>query len=105
VPRFVNYKKGCTRLTAASDKVYQLLANGWWFSPASSTTKTGRHEMAEILLKVALNTKNKKKNQPHEIVENKMVSIRLRTIEYDNCEVECTLFVIYKAGREPTQYW
>jgi hypothetical protein len=47
---------------AASDKVYQLLANGWWFSPgtpASSTTKTGRHEIAEILLKVALNTKNK----------------------------------------------
>jgi hypothetical protein len=40
-----------------------LLANGWWFSPASSTTKTGRHEIAEILLKVALNTKNKNKNQ------------------------------------------
>jgi hypothetical protein len=51
VPRFVNYKKGCTRLAAASDKVYQLLANGWWFSPASSTTKTGHHEIAEILLK------------------------------------------------------
>jgi hypothetical protein len=49
VPRFVNYKKGCTRLAAASDKVYQLLANGWWFSPASSTTKTGRYEIAEIL--------------------------------------------------------
>jgi hypothetical protein len=32
-----------------------------WFSPgtpASSTTKTGRHDIAEILLKVALNTKN-----------------------------------------------
>jgi hypothetical protein len=28
-----------------------------WFSPASSTTKTGRHDIAEILLKVALNTK------------------------------------------------
>jgi hypothetical protein len=31
-----------------------------WFSPgtpASSTTKTGRHYIAEILLKVALNTK------------------------------------------------
>jgi hypothetical protein len=44
-----------------SDKVYQLLAHGRWFSPgtpASSTTKTGRHEIAEILLKVALNTKN-----------------------------------------------
>jgi hypothetical protein len=34
-----------------------LLAHGWWFSPgspASSTTKTGRHDIAEILLKVAL---------------------------------------------------
>jgi hypothetical protein len=27
-------------------------------SSASSTTKTGRHDIAEILLKVALNTKN-----------------------------------------------
>jgi hypothetical protein len=37
-----------------------LLAQGRWFSagtPASSTTKTGRHDIAEILLKVALNTK------------------------------------------------
>ena len=45
---FVNYKKGCTRL--ASDKVYQLLAHGQWFSPgtlASSITKTGRHNIAE----------------------------------------------------------
>jgi hypothetical protein len=60
-PVFVNYKKGCTRLPAASDTVYQLLAHGWWFSPgtpSSSTTKTGRHDMAEILPKVALNTKN-----------------------------------------------
>jgi hypothetical protein len=63
-PGFVNYKKGCTRLAAASDKVYQLLAHGRWFSPgtpASSTTKTGRYDIAEILLKVVLNTKNKKK--------------------------------------------
>jgi hypothetical protein len=36
------------------DNVYQLLAQGQWFSPASSTTKTGRHAIAEILLKVAL---------------------------------------------------
>jgi hypothetical protein len=59
---FVYYKKGCTRLAAASDKVHQLLAHGQWFSPstpASSTTKTGRHDIAEILLKVALSTKNK----------------------------------------------
>jgi hypothetical protein len=61
VPGFVNYKKGCTQLAATSDKVYQLLAHGRWFSPgtpASSTTKTGRHDIAEILLKVVLNTKN-----------------------------------------------
>ena len=32
-------------------------------TPASSTTKTGRHDIAEILLKVALNTKNQ--NQLH----------------------------------------
>jgi hypothetical protein len=54
-------KKGCTRLT--SDKVYQLLAHGQWFSPASSTTKTSQHDIAEILLKVALNTKNQSINQ------------------------------------------
>jgi hypothetical protein len=61
VPGFVYYKKGCTRFGATSDQVYQLLAHVWWFSPgtpASSTTKTGRHDIAEILLKVALNTKN-----------------------------------------------
>jgi hypothetical protein len=31
-----------------------VLAHDRWFSPASSTTKTGRHDIAEILLKVAL---------------------------------------------------
>jgi hypothetical protein len=49
-----------TRLATASDKVYQYLAHGRWFSPgtsASSTTKTFRHDIAEILLKVALNIK------------------------------------------------
>jgi len=62
VPGFVNYKKGCTRFAAASDKVYQLLAHGRWFSPgtpAFSTTKTGRHDIAEILLKVPLSTINR----------------------------------------------
>jgi hypothetical protein len=44
-------------VTAASDKVYQLLFHGRGFSPGtpvSSTTKTCRHDIAEILLKVAL---------------------------------------------------
>jgi hypothetical protein len=54
MPGFVNYKKGCTRLAAASDKVYQLLAHGWWFSSgtlASSTTKTSHHDIAESGIK------------------------------------------------------
>jgi hypothetical protein len=45
--RFCKLQKGCTRLAAVSDKAYQLLAHGRWFSPgtpASSTTKTGRHD-------------------------------------------------------------
>ena len=57
-PGFVN--KGCTQLAVASDKVYQLFVHGRWFSPgtpASSTSKTGRHDIAEILQKVELNTK------------------------------------------------
>ena len=61
-PRLCKLQKGCTRLAAASDKAYQLLVHGRWFypgTPASSTTKTGRHYIAEILLKGALNTKNK----------------------------------------------
>jgi hypothetical protein len=61
VPGFVNYKKGRTRLAAASDKVYQLLAHGRGFSvgtPASSTTKTDCHDIVEILLKMVLSTKN-----------------------------------------------
>ena len=57
-PRFVNNKKGCTRLAIASDKVCQLPAQGRRFppgTPASSATKTDCHDIAEILLKVALN--------------------------------------------------
>jgi hypothetical protein len=59
--RLCKLQKRCSRLAAASDKIYQLLAHGRWFSPgtpASSTTKTGRHDIAEILLKVVLNTIN-----------------------------------------------
>jgi hypothetical protein len=56
-----NVKLAGFGFAAASDKVYQLLAHGRCFSQgtlASSTTKTGRHDIAEILLKVELNTKN-----------------------------------------------
>jgi hypothetical protein len=43
-----------------------LLAHGRWFSPstpASSTTKTGRHDIAEILLKEALKHQKSKSNR------------------------------------------
>jgi hypothetical protein len=64
-----NYKKGCTRLATASDKVYQLFSHGWRFSlgtSASSTTKTGCHDIAEILLKVVL------KHQKSKSIDKKM---------------------------------
>jgi len=60
-PGFVNYTKG---LAVVSVKAYQLLAHGRWFSagtPASSITTVGRHDIAEILLKVAI--KHQKSNQ------------------------------------------
>ena len=47
--------------TKLCDKVSQWLLAGWWFSPGtpvSSTNKTDHHDIAEILLKVALNTIN-----------------------------------------------
>jgi hypothetical protein len=61
-----------------------LLAHGRWFSPgtlASSTTKTGHHDIAEILLK-------------HQKSKSKSENI-----------YSYTFFVIYKAGHEPTLYW
>ena len=63
--RLCKLQKGCTRFAAGSVKVYQLLADGRWFSPASSTTKTGGHDIAEILQKVAL--KHQKSNQINSI--------------------------------------
>jgi hypothetical protein len=66
--RLCKLQKGCTRHAATGDKVYQLLAHGWWFfpgTPASSTTKTGRHDIVEILLKVALNTINQIRSSNH----------------------------------------
>jgi len=47
------------RCTTLCDKVCQWPPTGRWFSPCppvSSTNKTDRHDIAEILLKVALNT-------------------------------------------------
>ena len=59
--RLCRLQKGCTRLATTSDKVYQLFAHSRRFSPgtpASSNNKTDRHDIAEILLQMTLNTKN-----------------------------------------------
>jgi hypothetical protein len=48
---FTNIISSSRFYATASDKDYQLLADGWWFSPGtqtSSTTKTSRHDIAEI---------------------------------------------------------
>jgi len=58
------------RSTALCDKVCQWLATGRWFSPGppvSSTNKTDRHDITEILLKVALNTNKQTNNIPFNI--------------------------------------
>ena len=63
--RLCKLQKWCTRLADASDKASQLLAHGRWLSlstPTSSTTETGRQDIAEILLKVALSTINQVKS-------------------------------------------
>ena len=82
MPGFVNYKKGCTQLTVTSDKVYELLAHGQWFSqgtPASSTNKTDHHDIAEILLKEVL--KHQKSNQI-KITSGEVYPIQLYLIKF-----------------------
>ena len=54
----LNNKNGCTRLMTVRDKVCQLPTKGRRFppgTPVSSATKTDQHDIAKILLKVALN--------------------------------------------------
>jgi hypothetical protein len=66
-----------------------LLAHGRWFSPgtpASSTTKTGRHDIAEILLKVALKHQKSKINQSYSIVSRrKTATTNHRMKPYSKC--------------------
>jgi len=84
--RFITYRVVSNYLNdskfARLTKINQLLAHGRWFSPgtpASSTTKTGRHDIAEILLKVALNTINQIKSN-HKRYTNKLLKNHICTI-------------------------
>jgi hypothetical protein len=57
-----------TRLAAASDKAYQLLAHGRWFSPgtlASSTTKTGHHFLLFVIMKDQIKTTSENCSYEH----------------------------------------
>jgi hypothetical protein len=62
-----------------------LLAHGRWFFPGtqtSSTTKTGRHDIAEILLKVTLNTINQiKSNQIVVYLKKVNILMKLNSIQ------------------------
>ena len=63
-------------------------------TPASSTTKTGRHDIAEILLKVALSTKN----QPyHRILymSNTMIAIVLSVLRFTASDYPFVIFKLF----------
>ena len=84
-PCFVNYKKGALN-SQPQVIVYQLLAHGRWFSPgtlASSTTKTDRHDIAEIFLKVALK---------HQQSINQSI-VMLLSVCPSFCQSFCNIFV------------
>ena len=62
-----------------------MLADGWWFSPgtpASSTTKTGRHDIDEIMLKVVLNTKNQNQSERKKVVKS-VIQLELSSMTPD----------------------
>ena len=66
--------------TTLSDEICQWLATGRWFSPStqvSSTNKTDRHDITEILLKVALSTikqTNKHRSLVYVFIERQQLS-------------------------------
>jgi hypothetical protein len=63
--------------TTLCDKVCQCLATSRWFSPGtpvSSTSKTDRHDITEILLKVAINT----------VTHNPLMLFWIHTAKYMN---------------------
>jgi hypothetical protein len=64
--RLCKLQKRCTRLAAASD-ISLLVASSWSVvisgDSGSSTNTTNCHDIAEVFLKVALNTINKSINQ------------------------------------------
>ena len=94
------------RVHSTSDKVYQLLAHGRWFSPctpSSSTTKTGRHDIAKILLKVTFNTINQINVYPctRQVTVSRKITVSFQTFlhYYIHLIVVFSLITIYVGGR------
>ena len=84
------------RSTTLCDKVCQWLAAGRWFSPdppVSSTNKTDRHDITEILLKMTLNTlktkPNQSINQSIEFLRTQFTSQWRRNWEWDQGAIYC----------------
>ena len=78
------------RCSTLCDQVSQWLATDRWFSsgpPVSSTNKTDRHDITEILLKVALNTFKQTHN-----IHTFPVAIRRR---FHGCPIPSTLCMSY----------
>ena len=76
------------------DKVWQWLAAGLWFSPGipvSSSNKTDRHDITDILLKVALNTNTLTMGLI--IISAKNVSSNNRVGPYHMCNLECNYLI------------
>jgi hypothetical protein len=85
--------------TTLCDQACQWLATGRWFSPGtpvSSTNKTDSHDIAEILLKVALSTINQT-NQLISIWQNTFVNLK-QCIHKVNCD-SVILFLLWDALR------
>jgi hypothetical protein len=112
-PSFVNYKKGRTRLAAASN-ISLLVASLWSVvisgDSSSSNTKINCHDIAEILLKVALNTINQSINKFQSRTKTAFNSISCATlmlgcrIYYVNITVYFLIFFMFYQIQSSVNY-
>ena len=89
------------------DKVCQWVATDRWFSPVSSPNKTDRYDIAEILLKVALNNIDQNKPTPRYVSKGEQVRnlILIKLIKYEHsyyvyrdkqgCTITWTIILIW----------